>query len=84
MGDADRGEYVAAMGGCIACHTDSDNGGKPLAGGLQIETPFGTFHSANITSDITAGIGAWSEDEFVTALTLRLSPNGEHYYPAFP
>ncbi len=84
VGDAERGEYVAAMGGCVACHTDADNGGKPLAGGLPLETPFGTFYSPNITSDNTAGIGSWSEDEFVTALTLGLSPSGEHYYPAFP
>ncbi len=59
-GDAEQGEYVVAMAGCMACHTDTENGGKPLAGGVAIESPFGTFYSPNITSDPTAGIGAWS------------------------
>ena len=83
-GDPERGEYVAKMGGCIACHTDSENGGKTLAGGVPIVTPFGTFYSPNITSDKTAGIGAWSDEDFIHALSLGRSPSGEHYFPAFP
>lgn len=83
-GDVEHGEYVAVMAGCIACHTDTDNGGKMLAGAVPIETPFGTFYSPNITSDKSAGIGAWSTDDFLTAMTLGKSPTGEHYYPAFP
>ena len=39
-GDSKRGEYVAIMGGCIACHTNFDDGGDPLAGGVSITTPF--------------------------------------------
>ena len=38
-----RGAYLARAGGCIACHTDVKGGGAPLAGGGQIETPFGVF-----------------------------------------
>lgn len=83
-GDANRGEYVANMGGCIACHTDLENGGKPLAGGVALETPFGTFYSPNITSDTTAGIGSWTESDFIIALSVGIAPNGSHYYPAFP
>lgn len=83
-GDPARGEYIAAIGGCVACHTNSDDGGKPLAGGLPVKTPFGTFYSPNITSDKTLGIGNWSMDDFMKAMTAGLSPNGEHYYPAFP
>ncbi len=83
-GDAERGKYVATMGGCIACHTDISNSGKTLAGGVPIATPFGTFYSPNITSDINVGIGAWSDGDFLKAMTLGRSPSGEHYYPAFP
>jgi mono/diheme cytochrome c family protein len=84
VGNAQRGEYVATMGGCIACHTDSANAGKLLAGGVPIATAFGTFYSPNITSDTSAGIGGWSEDDFLNAMSLGISPEGEHYFPAFP
>jgi len=83
-GDSNRGEYVAIMGGCIACHTNVDDGGDPLAGGVPINTPFGTFYSPNITSDQNAGIGKWTTDEFLIAMSVGLSPNDEHYFPAFP
>ncbi len=83
-GDATRGEYVAAMGGCIACHTHVENGGELLAGGVPIETPYGTFYSPNITRHDAAGIGQWTSEEFVLAMSVGTSPNKQHYYPAFP
>ncbi len=83
-GDAERGEYVLFMGGCIACHTDAKNGGKPLAGGRALPTPFGTFYSPNITPDAATGIGGWTEQDFVRAMTEGRSPEGHYYYPAFP
>ena len=83
-GDAVRGEYVAIAAGCIACHTNFDEGGELLAGGVAITTPFGTFYSPNISSDEHAGIGKWSTDEFLLALAMGLSPDRKHYYPAFP
>ena len=43
VGDPTRGEYVLAMGGCVACHTDEKNDGALLAGGRALATPFGTF-----------------------------------------
>jgi len=83
-GDSKRGEYVAIIGGCIACHTNIDDGGEPLAGGVSITTPFGTFYSPNITSDENAGIGKWTSDEFLIAMSVGLSPDDAHYFPAFP
>lgn len=79
-----RGAYLFAMAGCASCHTDSENAGQPLAGGLAMATPFGTFFTPNISSDPQHGIGAWSLDEFIRAMREGLSPEGEHYYPAFP
>ena len=83
-GDPARGEYVLAMGGCVACHTDEKNGGAFLAGGRALATPFGTFYTSNITPDLDAGIGGWTMGAFVRAMREGLSPEGRHYYPAFP
>jgi cytochrome c5 len=77
-----RGEYLAKTGDCIACHTTP--GGKPFAGGLAIETPFGTLYSQNITPDKETGIGKWTDDEFVTAMREGIDPEGNYYYPVFP
>ncbi len=79
-----RGEYLAKAGDCIACHTNTKAGGKPFAGGLPINTPFGTIYTPNITSDKTEGIGAWTDAQFIKALRHGISPKDEYYYPAFP
>ena len=80
--DASHGEYLTNAGGCVACHTAED--GQPMAGGRSLESPFGTFYTPNITPDNETGIGGWTDDEFVSAFQEGLSPEGEHYYPAFP
>jgi mono/diheme cytochrome c family protein len=77
-----RGEYILHLSGCVHCHTAED--GEPLAGGRALHTPFGTFYTPNITPHPTAGIGRWSEDEFVAALHEGVAPDGSSYYPAFP
>ena len=77
-----RGEYVFRISGCSHCHT-AENGAQ-LAGGRALVTPFGTFYTPNITSHETAGIGAWSVDDFQRALHQGVSPDGSDYYPAFP
>ena len=56
----------------------------PLAGGRALETPFGTFYPPNITPDRQTGIGDWTDEDFLNALWDGISPNGKHYYPAFP
>jgi len=84
QGDVGRGAYLARASGCIACHTDIESGGKPLAGGAPLETDFGTFYAPNLTTDATHGIGAWSIEAFARAVREGESPEGEPYYPAFP
>jgi mono/diheme cytochrome c family protein len=79
---ASRGKYIATLGDCAACHTAP--GGKPFAGGLVIETPFGNLVSANITPDPKAGIGGWSDDDFVRAMQRGIADDGTHLYPAMP
>lgn len=82
-GDATRGTYLIALGGCVACHTDSKNGVAMLAGGPALPTAFGTFYAPNITPHPEAGIGAWTLAQFSKAMSDGEGPQG-HLYPAFP
>lgn len=82
--DPAHGEYLIRLGGCVACHTDTRNDGAFLAGGAPIESPFGTFVGPNITSDPVHGIGGWTLEQFATAMSEGITPDGSHYYPAFP
>ena len=79
-----RGEYLAKMGDCIACHTNVKGGTPAFAGGLAINTPFGTFYSPNITPDKKTGIGNWTEADFIRALKNGRDPKGRNYFPVFP
>jgi len=80
--DIKRGEGLALIGDCTACHTS--NAAKPLAGGRPMATPFGTVFTSNITPDRETGIGSWSREAFVRAMRSGVAQNGEHLYPAFP
>jgi mono/diheme cytochrome c family protein len=77
-----RGEYLAKAADCAACH--SLGNGRPYAGGLAFHLPFGTIYASNITPDRDAGIGHWSDAEFVRALRRGVSRDGHDLYPAFP
>lgn len=78
-----KGEYLVKAGDCLACHTNHPDG-KPFAGGLPIETPFGTIYSQNITPDKDTGIGKWTDQEFIRALRHGVAPDGSYYFPVFP
>ena len=77
-----NGEYLALAGDCISCHTAP--GGKPYAGGLKMQTPFGYLLSPNITPDVETGIGSWSKDDFARALHDGINKKGQDLYPAMP
>ena len=78
----ERGRYLAVAGDCAGCHTKP--GGADFAGSLAIETPFGKVVAPNITPDNETGIGLWSDDDFVHALTKGIRRDGAHLYPAMP
>jgi mono/diheme cytochrome c family protein len=59
-------------------------GSPDPAGGRPLASDFGTFIAPNISPDPTHGIGDWTLAEFVTAMQNGISPEGRHYYPAFP
>src|SRR3954469_23107366 len=72
-------------GGCSSCHAVPNQPDRlRLGGGLPIPSPFGTFNVPNISPDPKDGIGKWSEADFVTAVLKGTSPEGLHYFPAFP
>jgi mono/diheme cytochrome c family protein len=77
-----RGQALVDAGDCASCHTADST--KPFAGGVRIETPFGAITTPNLTPDRDTGIGAWSEQDFYSALRLGIAPDGSPYYPAFP
>lgn len=79
-----RGEYLAKVGDCLACHTNTSGGGKPFGGGLAINTPFGTFYTPNISPDKQHGIGKWTEKDFIRAMHDGKNPQGKNYFPVFP
>lgn len=78
----ERGRYLSILGDCAGCHTAP--GGQPFAGGLALQTPFGTIVAPNITPDRDTGIGNWTDDEFLAALHEGRGHNGTRLYPAMP
>jgi mono/diheme cytochrome c family protein len=77
-----RGNYLAEAADCAACHTAP--GGAPFAGGLAMQSGFGTIYATNITSDPDYGIGRWSADDFWRALHDGVRRDGQQLYPAMP
>ena len=85
--DPQNGEYVYFAAGCGGCHTSPDaveDSKKILSGGQKFPSPFGAFVAPNVSMHDDYGIGAWSQDDFVRAVRQGVSPDGQHYYPAFP
>lgn len=78
----ERGHYLAILSDCSACHTAP--GGQPFAGGVALQTPFGTLVAPNITPDRETGIGNWTDDDFVAAMHDGRGHNGIRLYPAMP
>ena len=86
-GNAQAGQLIFHASGCSSCHARPGAKGDDklaLAGGHRFATEFGTFIAPNISSDPAVGIGAWTLGDFANALMRGVSPDGSHYYPAFP
>ncbi len=86
-GDPVAGESIFHAAGCASCHAAEGATGDAklvLAGGRRFPSDFGTFIAPNISSDTTQGVGAWSDLDLITAIVEGTSPDGQHYYPAFP
>ena len=86
-GDPAQGAVGFAIAGCASCHTapDAPYSLTPvLAGGQAFASDFGTFIAPNISPDPLRGIGNWTDAQILTAAMRGVSPEGAHYYPAFP
>ena len=89
--DVQRGKYLVSFAGCIDCHTPGYFFGKPdmsrLLGGSEVgfEIPnLGVFHGPNLTPDQDSGLGKWSTEEIVTAITNGVRPDGRVLAPIMP
>jgi len=86
-----RGKYLVIAGGCTDCHTPGYFLGAPdmdrYLGGSDVafEMPgLGAFLGRNLTPDKETGLGNWSEDDIVKALTTGERPDGRVLAPIMP
>jgi mono/diheme cytochrome c family protein len=79
----DNGRTMFLAGGCASCHAPNQEDRTRLAGG-RAEIAIRYVLLPNISPDPNDGIGRWSEADFVTAVLKGTSPDGVHYFPAFP
>lgn len=91
----ERGEYLAVhVAACIHCHSQRDFSkfsgpvvpGTEGGGGFKFDHTIldaipGTLYSKNITPDPETGIGTWSDDEILRAITQGISKNGDTLFP---
>ncbi|MFT5639460.1 MAG: mono/diheme cytochrome c family protein [Paracoccaceae bacterium] len=86
-GDPQSGHFIFLAGGCSSCHAADKATGDDklvLSGGKEFVSPFGTFFAPNISNDPQHGIGNWTDLQLVNAMKHGVSPEGQHYFPAFP
>jgi mono/diheme cytochrome c family protein len=82
-----RGAYIAGpLAHCMECHTPPlgivrRDWSRPGAGGTPFEGPFGFVVASNITPDKEHGIGAWTDDQIVGAITRGVSADGRRLAP---
>lgn len=78
-----RGKSIAAMR-CFACHVDPQTGS---ATGNRVAVPSSlasVAYAPNITRDLKAGIGSWSDGELSYALRTGVRPDGRLLAPWMP
>jgi mono/diheme cytochrome c family protein len=87
----ERGKYLVTLGGCSDCHTPGTFLGHPdisrYLGGSDVGFAIpglGVFAGANLTPDKETGIGNWSTQEIVTAITTGKRPDGRMLAPIMP
>jgi mono/diheme cytochrome c family protein len=82
-----RGAYLATIGHCMECHSAWSRGvsdfktGLGRGGRVFAEAGPGGAIAANITSDRTAGIGGWTDQEIARAITHGVSRDGRMLKP---
>jgi mono/diheme cytochrome c family protein len=79
----ERGRYLVEISGCSNCHTPGHFLGHSdmtrLLGGSDVGFALpgaGVFVGPNLTPDNGTGLGAWTEQQIVTAITTGMRPDG--------
>jgi mono/diheme cytochrome c family protein len=81
-----RGFYLVTIGHCMECHTPLTRKGRDFVndlgkGGFELKGPWGVSVSRNITSHKEKGIGAWTDDEIIRAITQGVRKDGTKLKP---
>ncbi|MBK5270201.1 MAG: cytochrome C [Bacteroidia bacterium] len=93
-----RGEYLAIhVVPCLDCHSKRDftKFSGPLVPGTEgmggekfdhelFDAMPGTVYARNITPDPETGIGTWTDDEVLRAITQGINKNGDTLFPLMP
>jgi mono/diheme cytochrome c family protein len=86
-----RGKYLVTLGGCTDCHTPGHLLGKPdmtrFLGGSDVGFAIpglGVFVGRNLTPDQETGLGSWTREQIVNALTSGVRPDGRVLAPVMP
>lgn len=86
-----RGKYLVTFGSCTDCHTPGSFFGKPdmtrFLGGSDVGFAIpglGVFVGPNLTPDKQTGLGNWTAEQIVTALTTGKTPEGRTLAPVMP
>jgi mono/diheme cytochrome c family protein len=92
----DRGKYlVEHVAGCIDCHSQRDwnkysgpvihgtEGGGGMLFGPKWGLP-GMIYARNITPDPETGIGTWTDEDILKAITQGISKRGDTLFPIMP
>jgi mono/diheme cytochrome c family protein len=86
-----RGKYLVTLGSCTYCHTPGGLFGKPdmarFLGGSDVGFAIpgvGVFVGSNLTPDKRTGLGTWTDQQIVTALTTGKTPGGRVLAPVMP
>lgn len=77
-----RGQYIFALAGGCACHSDPE--GTPNAGARAFPIPLGTVYSTNITQDKETGLGDWTDQQIYDAMVKGVRKDGSRLLPAMP
>lgn len=92
----EHGEYLATnVAACIHCHSQRDFtkysgpviSGTEGGGGFLFDEKFGLpgkIFGKNITPDNETGIGTWTDDDILKAITQGINKNGDTLFPLMP
>ncbi|MGC9959415.1 c-type cytochrome [Roseiarcus sp.] len=90
-GEIARGKYLVTIGGCNDCHTPGALLGKPdfsrALGGSEVGFAIpglGVFAGPNLTPDKETGLGNWTDDQIIAAMTAGTTPEGRRLAPIMP